>query len=134
MSLIEKIKSNKHLFKTPEKSCLYLGLNPKTTGIAEELIWFYCRMTKCEVYTFVSKDVAKRMFETSWANVSDDFTYFIEQELFPFCAENTEWDLPDDYEELSENEKDYAYDDNKPFGSGDFTYGLADEDDFVFED
>lgn len=131
MNLIEKIKSNKYSFKTPNKSCLYPHAYQ---GIAEELIWFYCRMTKCEVYVFVSEEVQEQIFEYSWADVSDDFTYFVEQELFNYCAENTEWELPDDYKQLSEDERDNSYEDNKPFGSSDFTYGIANENDFILEE
>ncbi len=71
----------------------------------------------------------------SWADVSDEFTIFVEHALMPFCEENTEWETCDrygiEYDCKVKETDQYGCSGTicccKPFGEGDFTYGIAEE-------
>jgi len=129
MTLFERVKNAPNAFekfKTEDgyTACLY----PEPfDGDGSVLVWFFCRYTRCEVFVGVSKEVAERMFEDSWADVSHEFCLFIEQEAMPHCKENTDWYASCD----CEGDFDIDACDHAPFDSGDFSYGEAEEKEFV---
>lgn len=119
-------------------------------GKADVVRWFYSRNTGTQVFYACSQSVSDKIDEDSWADVNYKFTVFVEQELMDFCVENTEWercckygidynnDVPESAK--SESERDHpSY--NKgchgttchccPFGTGDFTNGIAQESEFL---
>lgn len=98
-------------------------------GNDEVVAWFYDRNTKCQVFFACSEEVWYKALEDSWADVSDEFTAFVEQELMPFCVENTSWGGCEEVEQFKCS--DYGCH-CEPFGSGDFTYGTAEEREFTF--
>lgn len=130
-------------------ACIY----PKPYNNAGEVVrWFYSRNDGCQVFFACSKETSDKIDAESWADVDYDFTVFIEQELMPFCVENTDWKgccrygieygkkVPNKRKSTSEKDN-YSFDFGchggmchcEPFGQGDFTYGIAEETEFNFE-
>jgi len=120
------------------KQCFY----PKAfQGNAEVVRWFYSRNNGCEVFFACSKEVSEIIEAESWADVSREFTVYVEHELMPFCVENTDWEKCYRYG-IEYNKKVKKKDRHncpntgcggtschcEPFGEGDFTYGIADDD------
>jgi len=139
------IKSPDCLSKFEGKACIY----PEPyLGKSEVTCWFYSRNNGCQVFYSCPKKVADQMFDSSWADVSYEFTVFVEQELFPFCVENTKWESCHrygiDYDKTAmvrDHKGRFKYSEKgcegtqchcQPFGEGDFTYGIAEDVEFVF--
>lgn len=123
--------------KKNKKECFY----PHSFQDKSEVVrWFYSRNNGCTVFFACSKDVSETIERESWADVSYDFTVYVEQELMPFCVENTTWircyryGIPYD-EQVKKKDRRKCPDTGcegtlcvcEPFGQGDFTYGMADE-------
>lgn len=119
------------------KDCFY----PKPfQGINEIIRWFYSRNNGCTVFFGCSKEVSDIIEAESWAEVSYDFTVYVEHELMPFCVENTDWKkcyrYGIDYDKkVRKKDRNNCPDTGcngtschcQPFGEGDFTYGITDE-------
>ncbi len=109
------------------KACVY----PEPyQGIAEAVRWFYSRNNHCQVFFACSQEVSDLIDADSWADVSYEFTIYVEHSLMPFCVENTDWDKCERHGiEYPKGCEDYICP-CKPFGEGDFTYGIAEEIEF----
>ena len=147
-TLFERIKNtptalDKFKRGVGHSACIY----PKPyEGKAEVVRWFYSRNNQCQVFFACSKEVSDIIEEDSWADVSYEFTVYVEHELFDYCIQNTEWGKCNRYgieydEKIPENElaeTDYhkfgcsgTICSCEPFGEGDFTYGIAEESEFI---
>lgn len=118
-------------------------------GKTDRVCWFYDRATHCQVFFACSNEVADLMFEESWADVSSEFTVYVEQELFPACVQNTAWNECEkfgiDYTEtvmIRDQKGRFSHKEKgcegstcwcEPFGHGDFTYGEAEESEFKLD-
>lgn len=118
------------------KECFYP--NP-FQGKAKVVRWFYSRNNGCQVFFACSKKVSDTIEAHSWAEVSKEFTHYVEMELMPFCVENTDWDKCYRYgieynKKVKKKDQGNCPDSGcegttchcEPFGEGDFTYGVAD--------
>lgn len=120
-----------------KKSCFYPNAYQ---GKTEVIRWFYSRNNGCEVFFSCSKEVSDIIERESWADVSMEFTTYVECILMPFCVENTKWPkcyrygIPYD-QQVKKSDRKNCPDTGcegsicvcEPFGQGDFTYGVADE-------
>ncbi len=146
-NLFEKITSSENSlskFKQGGKTTACIYPNPYK-GKSEVVRWLYSRNNGCQVFFACSKEISDRIDEESWADVDDDFTYFVEGKLMPYCVENTDWLHCERYgigydKKLSKKDAESAGCDTgcegtichcEPFGEGDFTYGIAEEDEFT---
>lgn len=149
MNLFEQIVNNpialsKFIIDGEQKACVYP--NPYQ-GISDVVRWFYSRNNACQIFFACSKEISDRIDEESWADINWDFTIFVEHELMPYCVENTFWH--DCHKHYADYDKKAFCRDSKghftggfdmgcmggichcePFGQGDFTYGIADENEF----
>ena len=130
-------------------ACIY----PKPfEGKADVVRWFYSRNNTCQVFYACSRKVSNKIESDSWADVSREFTLFVEHELMPYCIENTQWEKCCKYgieydEDVPESSKEdyerdhYSYNKGcegtqchcEPFGEGDFTNGIAEQSEFTIE-
>jgi hypothetical protein len=122
-------------------ACIY----PKPfEGKSEVVRWFYSRNNGCQVFFACSKEVSDKIEQDSWAEVSYDFTVYVEHELMPYCVQNTDWQKCARYgieydKKLTKKSAQSCGNDFgcegtmcncEPFGQGDFTYGIAEADEF----
>lgn len=125
-------------------ACIY----PTPFDKAETIWWFYCCSSHNQVFFACSKEVSDKMDEDSWADVSDEFTVWIEHQVMPFCVENTDWQSCHRYM-VEYDKKAYVRDKGRftgdfdmgcdgtqcycePFGAGTgMTYGMAEEGEFT---
>ena len=129
IGLWDKIKSSTNPLKNFKGSSACIYPEPYM-GKADVVIWFYCRNTRNQVFAAVSHEIAQVMFKSSWADVSYEFTVWIEHEVMPHCVQNTVWENCElDIENGCENSSCQC----ETFGSGDFTYGTAESDEFIFD-
>ncbi len=148
-TLFERIQNAKQpllKFRKNGKTTACIYPNPYQ-GKAEVVRWFYSRNNSCQVFFSCSKEVSDQISETSWADVGYDFTLFVEHELMPYCVNNTDWQKCARYgipynvmlskKKSAEVGNDFGCEGRvcycEPFGAGDFTYGIADESEFVFD-
>lgn len=118
-------------------------------GCSQVVRWFYSRNNGCQVFFACSKEISDKIDSESWADVSYEFTVYVEHELMPYCVENTDWEYccrrAYDYnQKVPEAEKTELEQSNysflngcqgtichcEPFGAGDFTYGIAEAREF----
>lgn len=144
MTLWDKINTPGSLASFKGKACIY----PKPFKDKTEVVrWFYSRNNGCQVFFACSREVSELIDKESWADVSYEFILFVEQELMPYCVENTDWQRCaaygiEYYKKLSKKQssscgRDFGCSGTtchcEPFGEGDFTYGIADESEFIIQ-
>lgn len=145
-NLFKKITTSKDSllkFKNGDEitACIY----PKPYQDIDDVVrWFYSRNNGCQVFFACSIEISNRIDEESWADISYEFSVFVESELFNFCRDNTHWGKCERYgigydEKLSKKKAELSGCDIgcegtvchcEPFGEGDFTYGIAEESEF----
>lgn len=121
------IKAKNPLKNFKRKACIY----PEPyQGKSDVVRWFYSRNNHCQVFYACSQEVSDLIDADSWADVSNDFTIFVEHTLMPYCIENTDWEKCDRYGIEYPKGCDGDICSCEPFGQGDFTNGIAQETEF----
>ena len=102
-------------FKTDKKKCIY---PTPYNGDDSILAFLYCRTSHCEVFFACSQENFDK-----WVDAVCDYEFylFIEQEVMTFCEENTDWNC---------NGCQSSVCCCKPFGNGDYKYGIIDEENY----